>query len=260
MNSFGYGGANAHVVLEDAYNYMKIRGIVAKHRTLESPPRFEEISPTANGVPTSPINHAACADFSDGCSCRPRPRLLIWSAAEEAGIKRLAKNYQEHLLKKHNYRNGYLDDFAYTLSNRRSKLPWKSFLIAETTDDIRQWLPSKLTQPVRSVAENLKLGFVFTGQGAQWYAMGRDLLLYPIFRESLRSAEKFLQMLGCEWQLIGKAGATALVFALMNTQMSYFKRRSSPGSAILNSRSHCVQPYRLRWLNFSLIGIFFQPR
>jgi acyl transferase domain-containing protein/NADPH:quinone reductase-like Zn-dependent oxidoreductase len=51
-------------------------------------------------------------------------------------------------------------------------------------------------------SKNVTLGFVFTGQGAQWYAMGRELIIqYPIFRESLVQAEKCLDDLGASWSL-----------------------------------------------------------
>lgn len=46
------------------------------------------------------------------------------------------------------------------------------------------------------------ISFVFTGQGAQWSGMGRELLGYPVFRTSLEQATKYLQTLGCSWSLI----------------------------------------------------------
>ena len=46
------------------------------------------------------------------------------------------------------------------------------------------------------------ISFVFTGQGAQWAGMGRELLGYPVFRTSLEQATKYMQGLGCTWSLI----------------------------------------------------------
>lgn len=51
---------------------------------------------------------------------------------------------------------------------------------------------------VRSGA-NGKLALVFTGQGAQWAAMGRELLRFPVFEASLTDADKYLTKLGCPW-------------------------------------------------------------
>lgn len=47
------------------------------------------------------------------------------------------------------------------------------------------------------------LGFVFTGQGAQWAGMGNDLRVFDIFERRLREAEDYLIELGCSWQLRG---------------------------------------------------------
>src|SRR5262249_682625 len=33
VNSFGFGGANAHVILDDAYHYLTERGLVGNHNT-----------------------------------------------------------------------------------------------------------------------------------------------------------------------------------------------------------------------------------
>lgn len=37
VNAFGYGGSNAHVVLDNARNYLKDRGLVGIHRTVDLP-------------------------------------------------------------------------------------------------------------------------------------------------------------------------------------------------------------------------------
>lgn len=41
-------------------------------------------------------------------------------------------------------------------------------------------------------------------QGAQWFAMGRQLLdVYPVFSQSIKEAGEYLRSLGCEWVPIG---------------------------------------------------------
>lgn len=132
----------------------------------------------------------------------------MWSASDEGGLNRLATSYQEYLqrVRCDVDSNKSLGNLAYTLSNRRSNLPWKSFFVAQSVEDLQRGLSgSNLPRPVRSSSSiQPTLGFLFTGQGAQWYAMGRELLTYSTFRNSLRSAEKYLQLLGCKWLLIGK--------------------------------------------------------
>ena len=45
-----------------------------------------------------------------------------------------------------------------------------------------------------------RIGFVFTGQGAQWARMGAELNQYPIFRESVEASDEYLRSeLKCKW-------------------------------------------------------------
>jgi acyl transferase domain-containing protein len=112
--------------------------------------------------------------------------------------------YHHHLqrLPSHEDESVYLADLAYTLSEKRSLLTWKSFAVANSLDQLIQSLGQGLTKPVRSM-RSPKIGFVFTGQGAQWYAMGRELLDHPVFRESLENAGSTFRNLGSTWLIIG---------------------------------------------------------
>ena len=45
-----------------------------------------------------------------------------------------------------------------------------------------------------------RIGFVFTGQGAQWARMGAELNQYPIFRQSVEASDEYLRNdLKCRW-------------------------------------------------------------
>lgn len=51
--------------------------------------------------------------------------------------------------------------------------------------------------------------FVFTGQGAQWYGMGRELIATSeVFRASLNQANTTLASLGCQWDLFEELNKT----------------------------------------------------
>lgn len=60
-------------------------------------------------------------------------------------------------------------------------------------------LADRLSTPVIETISPPSLGFVFTGQRAQWYAMGRELLGYLVFKSSVEGATTFLGSLGCAW-------------------------------------------------------------
>jgi acyl transferase domain-containing protein len=53
--------------------------------------------------------------------------------------------------------------------------------------------------------EPLRIGFVFTGQGAQWNAMGRELYeQYPVFASTLNACDKCLESFGASFSVIGE--------------------------------------------------------
>ncbi|MCJ1379111.1 hypothetical protein MMC17_002211 [Xylographa soralifera] len=205
VSSFGFGGSNAHVVIDDAYNYLQSRGLRGRHNTAKLPPTFETLASARSGTQTTDYGpstiladeHTRRLEQAHGNT----PQLLVWSAADEGGIDRLAKVYQDHLrcLSLHDDTR-YLQDLAYTLCLKRSCLPWKSFVVASKIESLQFSLKSDLPRPVRS-SNRHNLGFVFTGQGAQWFAMGRELLKHPGFLQSLVEAESYFRTLGCEWFL-----------------------------------------------------------
>ena len=199
VNSSGFGGANAHVILDDAYNYLELRKLEGRHSTRKSLPTTESFQ-----AATDQCNHnTGSEDSIQEPVSKTRSRLLVWSAAESEGLKRLYTAYYSHLRAVPSQEAGfdYIADLAWTLSEKRSRLPWKSFLVANSVTDLQNTLAS--TTPKGSRASKApNIGFVLTGQGAQWCGMGRELLEYPIFRKSLRDADTFLRGLGCPWSLL----------------------------------------------------------
>ncbi|KAK4862692.1 hypothetical protein LT330_002825 [Penicillium expansum] len=93
-----------------------------------------------------------------------------------------------------------MEDLAFTLSTRRSLLPWKSVLIANSQTQLIEKLSAESIAPTRSTKRPL-VGLVFTGQGAHWPQMGQELIYYPVFAKSLQKSQNILLELGATWKL-----------------------------------------------------------
>lgn len=66
-------------------------------------------------------------------------------------------------------------------------------------------VPGKVIDGAKNRPDDLQLGFVFTGQGAQWHAMGRELYGqhgYAVYKSALERADRCLHKLGAQWSLI----------------------------------------------------------
>jgi acyl transferase domain-containing protein len=71
--------------------------------------------------------------------------------------------------------------------------------------DLIQALNSGKIAPVRETAAASRIGFVFTGQGAQYYNMGRELYSqYPIYAATIDTCDSYLASLGAPFSLLGK--------------------------------------------------------
>lgn len=200
VNSFGLGGANAHAVLDDAYHYMKARKISGRHTTRVN---GETCSLTSGSLsPEGLLNNNGIRQPI----VRKKPSLFVWSAADEHGIKRLADAYGAHFgtMKAVQPDDAYLDNLAYTLSEKRSHLLWRSFTIASSLDELCSKMEQLPSHSMRS--DPRRLAFVFTGQGAQWHAMGRELFAYEAFRTSIKAADDVLLKLNSDWSLEAELG------------------------------------------------------
>ena len=95
-----------------------------------------------------------------------------------------------------------LKSLAYTLGQRRSSHAWRIAVPASTQDDLIQSLTNVSLIPIKATEQPL-VGFLFTGQGAQWPTMGMDLYhTYGTYARSLDKASKILSKLGASWSLV----------------------------------------------------------
>lgn len=126
------------------------------------------------------------------------PQLFVLSSHDQDGISRLCNAYKEYLPTMHES----LYNLSHTLASKRSKFNWRAAVVASSAQGLEEKLSEGLPA-TRAVAEP-GLGFVFTGQGAQWARMGTELMRYLPYRRSLECADAYLKTLGCEWSVIGE--------------------------------------------------------
>lgn len=159
VNSFGFGGTNAHAILQ---------------------------APPARPTPTAPSETSTF--------------LLPLSARSEPALRDLAAKYLAFL--KSN--RAHLTDVCFTAGAARKHHPFRVAVAAATNEELEE----KLTAFVacesgagRASEEPAAPVFVFSGQGSQWCAMGRELLAQePLFRAKIEECDDILRGLG-NWSL-----------------------------------------------------------
>lgn len=141
INSFGYGGANAHVILESVDN----------------------LAPGYGGVKAGDAKKASgnLLDrmFSERAEVSRRKfYLLPFSAHNERTLKKNIEALQCRI------DEWSLLDVAFTLGCRRSQLASRSFLIAEEGKAPETFADESLSTYKALGSQNHKLGFVFSGK------------------------------------------------------------------------------------------------
>jgi hybrid polyketide synthase / nonribosomal peptide synthetase ACE1 len=197
VNSFGFGGANAHAILES----------YEPPTSLTSEP--DEAPPTAAAAT------AACA---------PVFAPFTFSANTESSLSKTLSSYKDHLELNP---DTDLRNLAFTLNNHRSVLDKRAFVSAVDLDSLKEKLQSRSKEDMasssggaaqaaapRPAGSRARILGVFTGQGAQWPRMGADLVLgSPAARAILEDLQDSLERLPSDdrpaWSLIGELLAPA---------------------------------------------------
>lgn len=181
VNSFGYGGTNAHAILQDPATYFGKPDITQSSRRQD-----QNDSRLSRRAYLFPIH----AQDRDGIF---RVRASLLSYIGEQKVQTLG-SFNEDV---------FLRNLANTVS-RKSRLQWKTFLVASDINSLSEQLRSEpKAMPDRIQSQEPRVGFVFTGQGSQWAAMGAQLMSHEPFRASIKAADSFMKTeLGCTWSAL----------------------------------------------------------
>ena len=172
VNCFGFGGTNAHAVLDDARSYLEQQKMSAHHNV-------------------APIASHIHSDSQNGM--QSRPRLFIFTAKSRAAVADLVKLHLRYV-KASSSDPAFLRNYEYTLYARRSQLGYSYHVVASTVPEVLQKMEAVSDNKISRAPQtkNLQLAYVFCGQGMQWKGMGKTLKGFPVFQESIEAAAKFM--------------------------------------------------------------------
>ncbi|RFU78094.1 polyketide synthase [Trichoderma arundinaceum] len=177
INSFGYGGTNSHLILDDLA-------------------ALEDVKP-------SHISSYVTGDEEDLLEAEEeyKPHIIVLSANSEQSLRGYVDALDQHLSNLEVKVD--LPNLAYTLSERRSRHFHRAYAVVRSKDSIE---PNAFTYGKLS-SDAPKIGFIFTGQGAQWPQMGKELVeTFPVAREILSQLDAALQELPTPppWSLLNE--------------------------------------------------------
>ena len=168
VNSFGFGGSNSHVILAEP-----------------------------------PCLHATTFAFD---SSRSWPLMI--SARSEGSLRASASQLSDWLEEKgkSNGESPVLPDLTYTLGARRNHHQHRLTIVAsspaETIQELRAYASSQAASRVRTAftprrEHPPRVAFVMSGQGPQWWGMGRQLIeREPVFRRMIEACDASMR----RWQ------------------------------------------------------------
>ena len=178
VSAFGFGGTNAHVILEEA------------------------------PIPVSIENSLKTEQNSANLVNRPF-HLLTLSAKTEQALADLVQSYQNYLETNPELA---IADVCFSANTGRSHFKHRLAIIAadqqELTDKLAKIIAKSEVSGVFSAnlasnSQSPKIAFLFTGQGSQYINMGRQLYqTQPVFRRSLEQCDEILQSYLAEKSLL----------------------------------------------------------
>ncbi len=181
INGFGYGGANAHIIVEQAPEHT--RGL---HAVFGTGPHSH-----ARSLPAAPL-------ATPGTKNREQldaPVLIPLSARSTTAVAQAAMELADWLESAGS--QVHLAEVAGFLAHRRTHHERRATACAahhaEMIDALRTLAaatPAELTSDLAPAKLQTGIAFICSGQGPQWWGMGRGLLKYsPAFRSVIKRCD-----------------------------------------------------------------------
>lgn len=192
VNSFGYGGTNAHVIVREAF-------------PMETAPmKTNPQESAATACATSLVNAA-----------EPRSYLLPVSARRPEDLSRLSEAFKRQLASNCHLRGASGDFFTslcWSAGARREHHRFRQAFLFQDEASLVELLETAcagqrakgIVSGKKASGEAPKLVWVFSGMGPQWYGMGRQLLHQePVFKAAMERCDRiFKEMAG--WSMLAE--------------------------------------------------------
>jgi acyl transferase domain-containing protein/acyl carrier protein len=189
INSFGYGGTNAHVILE-----------------------------------RTPQQETNVADISTAQHAH-QPEILTLSARDPAALTDLAKAYADSLASDD---PPHLRDLSFSTSVHRAHHEHRLALVAssleemelELSDFVESGVSSQSVTGTTHAKSRQEPVFVFSGMGPQWWAMGRELFdSEPVYHETAQAVDKIFRSLA-GWSILEEMQTDESASRMAETQIA----------------------------------------
>ena len=233
MNNFGFGGTNVHVILEQAPTRKAgnpdnnlasdglTNGLISKETVANGMNTNGTVAKGAIDLQNLSAAGQIASNWMRASYAHKTRHLVVFSAADETAAKVQIASLFNYLQQRPPtlYRSLY-ERLVFTLQ-RHTQLQWRCALTVTRQGELMERMEDHKLRPMRT-GRPPRLGFVFTGQGAQWcvchsnvtffidfslscrYSMGRELIyVYPVFRKAISNADLVLERNGCPWSLFG---------------------------------------------------------
>lgn len=146
------------------------------------------------------LTDSSHCNFSENFKQR---RIFMVSAFEESSLVEQLHRLRAYLDSKASINtDDLMRDLAFTLNERRTNYLFRAAVIGDSPVAVATALSEGVK--IQKAPRRPAVGFVFTGQGAQWRGMGKELLeIYPVFRQSIQRIDCHLAQMGAPFCILG---------------------------------------------------------